>query len=434
VLSKIIEKAVHKQVSSYLLDHNLFDLKQSGFRAGHSTATALANITDDIYSNMDNGEITCSVLLDFSKAFDLVNHELLLRKLGSLNFSAKAIMFFRAYLSGRQQCVYVKNVCSRWVPVCTGVPQGSILGPLLFTVFINDLPKCLNVCSYHLYADDLQIYLSGPVKNINMIIENINEELTAVWNWSQTNLLKLNPDKTQAILIGTSQQLNKLPTNVQKINLNGNIVDYSHCVRNLGLQVDENLKWDKHISYICSTVYLKLKSLYYHRKFLSSNMRKRLVQALVIPIIDYADIVYGSTSTSNMQRIGKCYNSCIRYIAGLRKYDHVSSAIQELQLLTPKNRHDLHIACLTNKVLRTGCPLYLKKLNFLSNTESHDTRNHSILRVPKHKHEFFKHSFKYNSVTVWNELPNELRLLDDCLNFSAMARKHFIHKQSLSIS
>ena len=131
----------------------------------------------------------------------------------------------------------------------------------------------------------------------------------------------------------------------------------------------------------------------------------------------------------------KCYNSCIRYIAGLRKYDHVTLAIQEFQLLSPQNRHDLHVACLTHKVLHTGCPPYLKEeLKILSNTESHDTRNHSVLRVPKHKHEFFKQSFKYNSVTIWNELPIELRLLDDHENFSAMARKHFMAKQLSSVT
>ena len=164
-------------------------------------------------------------------------------------------------------------------------------------------------------------------------------------------------------------------------------------------------------------------------------MRKRLVQSLINPIIDYCDVVYGSSTTTNMQRIVKCFNSCIRFISGLRKYDHVTAAIQELQLLNPKNRHDLHVACLTNKVLLTGCPPYLKdELRFLSNTETYNTRNSSVLLIPKHKHEFFKHSFKYNSITVWNELPNELKLLDDHIKFSALARKHFMHKQLNDVS
>jgi hypothetical protein len=277
--------------------------------------------------------------------------------------------------------------------------------------------------------------LSGPVNNINSIINIVNKELATVWNWSHANLLKLNPEKTQAILIGTHQSLNKLPIHLHKITLNGKSVDYSKTVRNLGLQFDENLKWDKHVSHVCSTVYLKLKSLYYHKKFLSVNMRKRLVQALVFPIIDYGDVVYGSSSATNSLRIQKCFNSCIRFISGLRKYDHVTPTIQELQILTPKNRHDLHVACLTSKVLETGYPLYLKdELKSLSHSASHDTRNGALLCVPRHKHEFFKHSFKYRSVSVWNELPCELRLQDDHVKFSAMAKKHLINRQSCSVT
>jgi Reverse transcriptase (RNA-dependent DNA polymerase) len=433
VLSKVIERAVHIQVTQYLTKNNLLDKHQSGFRAGHSTSTALCKVTGDLYSNMDNGDITCSVLLDFSKAFDLVNHKILLKKLKYLNFSTSALAFFTAYLEQRSQSVHIDSGKSSWTYVPLGVPQGSILGPLLFTIYINDLSRCLKVCSYHLYADDLQIYLPGKARNIGNIIELINSDLQSVSDWAKFNLLKLNPDKTLSILIGTSRMLQNLPQNVEKVTLNGIGIDYSSKVRNLGLIVDQNLNWNAHTSHVCSSTYLKLRNLHRHRKFLTFDMRKMLVQSLIFPIFDYCDVIYASTSDSNRNRIRKSFNSSVRFITGLRKYDHISPAIQDLNFLTPSIRQSLHVSCLTQKVLYSRCPTYLSDgLVTLTDGHAHNTRNSSTIRIPGHRLEQTKNSFNYVAAATWNQLPKSLREETDSLKFKSMARQHWLSKQNIT--
>jgi hypothetical protein len=432
VLSKILERAVHNQVSAYLDKNELLDINQSGFRKGHSTATALGKITNDIFSNMNNGEVTCSVLLDFSKAFDLVNHSVLLHKLHYFNFSDPAIQFFKSYLSDRSQSVSLGNGQSPWAPVTVGVPQGSILGPLLFTLYINDLSRCLKVCSYHLYADDLQIYMPGKIKDINSVIDLVNEDLVLVWNWAALNLLMLNPDKTQSILFGTNRLLSKLPLLINTIKLNDKPICFLPKVKNLGLMMDQHLNWDKHISHVCSSVYLKLRNLHRHKNFLTVEMRKRLFQSLILPVFDYCDTIYASTTSANKLRVRKSFNSCIRFVTGLKKFDHVSQSIQNLNLLTPENRQALHLSCMTHKVLQSNQPAYLKsELTFLSDSHEHNTRNDHTLKIPIHKLEHFKNSLKYNCISTWNDLPLQLRGTDSSVKFLEMAKTYWFDKQSV---
>ena len=172
-----------------------------------------------------------------------------------------------------------------------------------------------------------------------------------------------------------------------------------------------------------------------HKNFLSKTMRKRLVQSLVIPIIDYGDVVYGCVNSVNDTRIRKCYNSCVKFITGLRKFDHVTAAIQETKLLSPEHRHDLHVACLTHKVLCNGVPSYLRdSISYISETNLRQTRNSSMLKIPVHRLETFKRSFTYRSSVIWNQLPATLRTLDNYTVFSVKAHAHYESKQFDSIN
>ena len=175
-LSKALERIVHKQLTDYFNEHSLFDTYQSGFRTGHSTTTALLKVTEDIRQAMDEQMSTVLTLLDFGKAFDSANTDLLLHKLRHLYLSHHTVSWFNSYLRDRQQCVSVGNQISSWKIVKKRVPQGSVLGPLLFTVYVNDISKTLKHCKYHMYADDLQIYLHAHPTTLNDAIRKVNED------------------------------------------------------------------------------------------------------------------------------------------------------------------------------------------------------------------------------------------------------------------
>ncbi|XP_022815784.1 uncharacterized protein LOC111349052 [Spodoptera litura] len=178
-LSKILEAVVHKQTSSYIFKHKLLPPFQSGFRPGHSTSTALLKVTEDVRHGMEGSRLTVLVLIDFSNAFNTVDYDILLAVLTQIGFSASSRDWFSTYLRGRQQAVRVGQEFSDWGGLTAGVPQGGILSPLLFSLFINSITSLLK-CSYHLYADDLQLYAQADIANLNTCIEHLNTDLLAI--------------------------------------------------------------------------------------------------------------------------------------------------------------------------------------------------------------------------------------------------------------
>ena len=203
-LSKVLERLVYIQLNQYLCKNELFNPLQSGFHSGHSTVTALVKITDDIRYNTDNRELTVLTLLDFSNAFNTVDHDILLALLRSLNISPAVIDWFRSYLLGRRQRLKIDDSFSSWCNTLAGVPQGGVLSPLLFSIFINSITQQLS-SSYHLYADDLQIYTSASLSDIQRAIESTNADLSRIRDWSHSHGLVVNPAKTQVIIIGNPQ-------------------------------------------------------------------------------------------------------------------------------------------------------------------------------------------------------------------------------------
>ncbi|RVE43482.1 hypothetical protein evm_011880 [Chilo suppressalis] len=222
-LSKVLERLIHNQISEYLRVNNLLNPIQSGFPPGHSTASALVKITDDIRFGMENLQLTALTLLDFSSAFNNVDFEILLSLLCSLNISPAVIDWFRSYLHGRRQRVVVGESFSQWCTLTAGVPQGGVLSPLPFAIFINSIT--LNLTSTcHLYADDLQIYTRARLENLNSAINILNSDLPLITEWSHSFGLTINPTKTQCIIIGSPYFISRMDfKQLPSVTLNGTL-------------------------------------------------------------------------------------------------------------------------------------------------------------------------------------------------------------------
>ncbi|KAL0879290.1 hypothetical protein ABMA27_003069 [Loxostege sticticalis] len=214
-LSKILERVVCDQLTKYLEEQDILPRYQSGFRKDHGTATALADVVDGLLAAQDQGMVSAMLLLDFSRAFDSINTSLLLSKLTFYGFDVRSVKWFHSYLTGRQQYVELKQMDGKsfWSqsrPVTRGVPQGSILGPILYILYSADITQCIRNCRHHLYADDLQLYLSFDPADHASAVARVNEDLERIHDWCGSNCLTLNPKKSQLMLFGTPGKVSLL--------------------------------------------------------------------------------------------------------------------------------------------------------------------------------------------------------------------------------
>jgi hypothetical protein len=418
-LSKVLERIMKDQMLSFCNERNLLNRFQSGFRPGHSTTTALLKITDDISSNLDRNLITVLVLLDFSKAFDTVNHKLLCQKLKkSFYFSDSAVEFIKSYLMDRTQCVFVNGAYSSALPVTQGVPQGSILGPLLFSLFINDISDSILFSRYHIYADDVQIYLSGSEEHIVSVINQINTDLTSIADWSTRNGLCLNSQKTQAIAI-TRQK----PISMPSVKVNGIAIPFSPKVRNLGVFMNCNFTWNDQISSVVSGVNGALSRLWCTASYTPVETRRKLTVALLLPKFQYCDVLYSQSSEGNKERLNKCYNSCARYVYGIGIRESVSGPAKNITGKTLSQQHAYRICALFHKIILEKTPTYLwEKLRFGRSQRT------SILIPPRHNYTDYGNSFFVEGASMWNSLQLEVRSARSKETFK---KSYFTHTSTL---
>lgn len=395
-MSKILERILDTQIRVHIDRFLILPQKQSGFRSGYSCATAMADVIDDIIRARDNNEITALVLLDFTKAFDFLNHDILIALLHYIGFTNDATMLIKSFLSDRCQRVRVGNDISECRLVLTGVPQGSILGPLLFSIYTSCFPNHLKFCRYHLYADDTQMYYSFLPSDYLTAMDNINSDLDALVDVSTRHMLKLNPKKSIVVLIGNKNSINSI-SNEFSLSISNQILQVVENTKSLGLVIDSQLKFSSHISYVLKKSYCALKTIYPHRHYLDQNVKRELCDSLVLSHFNHCDIVYGPCLDSrDSHRIQKMQNSCIRFIFGMGRHCRVSHRLKDLKWLNMTNRRKLHSILLFCKIIKHHSPPYLyDKITFRTDVHHLNLRRNT-LTIPKHRSQFFKRSFSYN--------------------------------------
>ena len=342
-IAKILEKLVLSQVSSYLNSHNLYNTCQSAYRPGQSTETALLKVVNDLFLSLNKGNISVLALLDFSSAFDTIDHTILVHRLHTdFGFTDTVLQWFSSYLTDRTHYVSLCNHCSDFAPVHSGVPQGSVLGPILFTMYTKPLSAIIDSHSiiYHSFADDLQLQMSAPQDRISELLHSMQSCISDVKAWATVNMLRLNDSKTELMLVTSkrSKHLHNLPTSISIGNAQ---IPFKQSVKNLGFTLDCHLTMNAHVSNIARTCYFELRRLAYIRRFLTSTATATLVSAFVLSRIDYCNsLLFGSTHdvTSHLQRI---QNYAARVILRLPMSSRITIHLKSLHWLSCQSKKHL---------------------------------------------------------------------------------------------
>jgi len=428
-LSKVLEKIMEKQIITYLNKNSIIPNVQSGFRTGYSCCTALSKVTDDIIGGLDDNKASILILLDYTKAFDMLNHKILLSILNYIGFNNAALKLISSFVSNRIQSVVIDEKSSNALEIQSGVPQGSILGPLLYTIYTSQFQKCLSYCTSHMYADDTQIYLTFTPSSVELANYHINFDLNKLLNESKKHLLKINPSKSVAILFSGDHNREHILANID-INLDGNSINFKNSAKNLGVLMDHKLRFKEHINSKLKIGYSALKMIYSHRHYLSQNTKKMLCEALVLSPLNYCDSIYGPCLDAlDSRRIQKLQNSCMRLIFGIRRREHISHKLKELKWLNMYNRRKLHAICFFYKVLKFKSPPYLlDRVVFRTDVHNVNVRRKNIINIPRHKKQLFKRSFSYCLASYLNQI-NVTDFSLSCLSFKNKIKAILFNQQ-----
>lgn len=421
-LSKCLERLVQHQFSLYIEQHSILTNYQSGFRPNYSTTTALLKITDDIRLAMDKTQATILTLFDFSRAFDCVYHPLLYIKLRIAGFSDGCVDWVMSYLSDRQQCVKIGDESSAWMPVTRGVPQGSVLGPLLFLLYINDITDHISHSRFHLYADDLQIYSHFSVCDMETTVQQMNSDIDSIIQWTNKNGLKLNVNKTHAIVVGYPRLLTKINfLTAPRLRVDGSAIEYCDKVKNLGVYLNKHLGWTDQVNATCSRVFAAVHSIKRFVGYLPLNVRVMLVKTLVLSHFNYCDVVISDMTVKLSDRLQRAQNYCIQYIFGLRRNDHVTPYFNLLSLMKLSELREFHTLCLLYSVINSDIPKYLSNnFLFMRDISSRVTRRGShLLTIPIHRTTVYNKSFVVTAARLWNSLPDNIKNIDQRARFGA---------------
>ena len=297
-VARVFEKIIYGQLYEYFMTNKLLGNQQFGFRSLHSTALALSKSTSNWWLSMDKGNMNSIIFLDIKKAFDIVDHEILLNKLNCYGVSDEELLFFASYLQNKSQCCSINGYQSNLKEVICGVPQGSILGPLLFIIYMNDLPAYVQDANITMYADDTS--LDKAIRSSQQLEEELIPAFSKVCKWLEMNKLSLNTVKTEFMIIGTSQRLNQLDQSPEStpyiIRIDGGEIKRVKSVKYLGMIVDDKLTWEQHIGYISEKIVRNIGILKRIRNFIPQESLLLLYHTLVEPYFRYCSIVWGQCS------------------------------------------------------------------------------------------------------------------------------------------
>ena len=414
-ISKILERVVHDQLYSYFANNHLFHPNVMGFRRNRSTMSCILQMYDRWVQGAGEGMISGVVLLDLSAAFDLVDSTLLVKKLKTYGLRTDIIAWLESYLCDRKQAVWVDHIFSDWRNVPGGLPQGSILGPLLFTIFSNDLPEFLS-SEIEQYADDNTMSSIKP--SIDEINVNLNENCQVISEWMRTNRMCLNADKTHLMICGTSHRVSKICQESINISMDNVSLQQSNndCENVLGVSLQQNLKWTKHVQNLQSKLKVRLAGLRKIRNTLGFDKRNLIAKAIFESVLVYCIPAWGGTSKGDIEDLQVLQNRAAEFVMNLPGRSNREQMFLSLGWLTVHQLSVFHTIMAVYKIRNTKEPEYLaRKLN------RENVRGNII--VPNSHLTLLKRSFVFRGSELWNRLPLTIRNLEKVSEFKKELKK-----------
>ena len=408
VLSKVIERVALEQFTMYLNDTGNLTIHQSGNRKCFSTETLQLFITDHIYQAIDNKMVTAVILLDLSKAFDSISHTILLEKLKNLGTSPSATAWFASYLCERLQSVRIGQHLSEPQIVTHGVPQGSILGPLLFNIYINEINRICKDCNIESYVDDSKLLLSFSMRDISIGIDKLNADLRRVTAWCCSNSLLINPGKTKFLVFGTKAALARIT--IPPVSFLGKELIPVSFAKDLGVRLDCCLSFTDHVENLTSNLMRSLCQINRVKHLFDKKTLLSIINSLVFSKLFYCSTVWAGTFQGNIKKLQLVQNFAARIVSGKRKFDHISSTIKDLGWLTVKNMLLYRDAQMAYKIMNGSVPSYLSGLlTRRSSIHCLNTRNRQDLNIPKCRTSLAQRSFRYRAAKLWNTIPSKVK-------------------------
>lgn len=427
--SKIYEKVMSAQITKYLNVNKFLYNRQYGFRNKHSTAMALIDLVDKISQSIDNNEYTIGIFLDFSKAFDTVNHHILTSKLNFYGITDTSLSLLQNYLSNRQQYVQLNDISSNFSSITCGVPQGSILGPLLFLIYINDLPNASKIFNAILFADDTNLFYSN--KDLEMLNDTINSELAKISDWLRVNRLSLNIKKTHFIVFTAINK--KYDHNSLSVSINNLLISCKTSTKFLGIFLDQNLNWKTHINYIALKISKNIGVINKLKYLLPKNVLLSLYYTMIFPYLTYGNIVWASTYHSRLNCLMVLQKRIVRIITHSNYLAHTNPLFMNLHLLNIFEINFFQIACFVYLFYNNDLPDVFHNF-FVANNSIHNynTRNSSNLHRFKCRTTLLSFSTRQRAPIIWNSLNSFIKSSSNYHLFKRKLKQNILINHNLS--
>ena len=423
--SKVFEKIMFNRLVSYLDRLNIINPNQYGFRKNHSAYMALLDLHDKITEAWDKNEFAIGISIDLSKAFDTINHHILLKKLAHYGVRGIVLEWFKSYLSDRKQYVCMGGVNSNLQDVTCGVPQGSVLGPLLFILYINDIVNCSHLLHFILFADDTNLFFSHH--DLAYLYTSINAELSKLNDWFRANRLSLNIKKTNYVMFGTKRLFKD--TSQFRLSIDGVIIDRVNSTKFLGVIVDSKLTWREHTVYVASKVARGIGALNRARRLLPRKLLLMLYHSMVYSHLSYCNIIWGSASAVHLHRLVMLQKRAVRIISDSHYQAHTSPIFAHLKLLKLADINIYQTLQFLYKLkyllLPSSC-MHLVQISVPRRV--YPTRSHSFFTYPKCRTVHRERDISQRGPVIWNALPTTITNLSNIGVFHSSIQAYIFSK------
>ena len=400
---------MYNRLINYLDNLSIIYNNQFGFRSKDSTINALLLLTDKIQSAIDKGTYCCGIFLDLSKAFDTVNHKILLSKLEYYGIRGVVYNWFASYLSNRKQFVSLRSSVSDPHTISCGVPQGSVLGPLLFLLYVNDMNKCSKILEFHLFADDTNLFLSD--NNVQSLEFKLNIELEKMSHWLSANKLSLNIEKTSFVVFHCPQKKILHQVNLQ---ISNKQLKQDNQVKYSGLILDSNLNWKSHIHELGKKISRGIGILAKIRHLVNSNILSQLYYSLIYPFLTYGLLVWGNTYQTTLKPIVSLQKRAIRIMTFSKPDEHSGPLFKQLEILKLKDLVYFYNALFMYKVHNNLLPkAYDQFFQLISSIHKYNTRlaSRSLYYIKNIRTSYGKFNIHFAAATIWNNLDDNIKHL-----------------------